>query len=198
MSLLNEQQLALLHTYLMVPIAVGDYLYNNTKVSDDGQYALHEALSEIDPDSALLAIAISAKHIALRYVNHIPVAAAMSLEASKIIDDYGPDWLANYRGAPLDEDSLRSSLVHVPEDLESIADLLDSVRMALSDTEDPCIVLCDILAIQARAHMEIADYILTELDRDESEGFRIADYTAAAVTAPTGDNIILFPIHLRQ
>lgn len=196
MSLLNEQQLALLHTYLMVPIAVGDYLYNNTKVSDDGQYALHEALSEIDPDSALLAIAISAKHIALRYVNYIPVAAALSLEASKIIDDYGPDWLANYRGAPLDEDALRESLSHVPEDLESIADLLDAVRQALTDSEDPCIILCDVLSIQARAHMEIADYILTELDRDDGEGFAVADYTAAAV--PSGDNIILFPIHLRQ
>ncbi len=196
MSLLNEKQLALLHTYLMVPIAVGDYLYNNTKIDEDGQYALHEALSEIDPDSALLAIAISAKHIALRYVNHIPVAAAMSLEASKIIDDYGLDWLDNYRGAPLDEDSLRASLVHVPEDLESIADLLDSVRLALTDTEDPCLILCDVLAIQARAHMEIADYILTELDRDPDEGFRLEDYTAPS--APAGDNIILFPIHLRQ
>lgn len=196
MSLLNEQQLALLHTYLMVPIAVGDYLYNNTRVSDDGQYALHEALSEIDPDSALLAIAISAKHIALRYVNHIPVAAALSLEASKIIDDYGPDWLANYRGAPLDEDSLRESLSHVPEDLESLADLLDAVRLTLSDSEDPCLILCDILSIQARAHMEIADYILTELDRDEGEGFCAADYSTAS--APAGDNIILFPIHLRQ
>lgn len=196
MSLLNEQQLALLHTYLMVPMAVGDVLYNNTAVNDDSQYALHEALSEIDPDSALLAIAISAKHIALRYVNYIPVAAALSLEASKIIDDYGPEWLANYRGVPLDENALQASLAHVPEDLESIADLLDAVRFALSDTEDPSIVLCDILSIQARAHMEIADFILSELDKDEGEAFAVADFTAKQV--PSGDNIILFPIHLRQ
>lgn len=196
MSALNEQQLALLHTYLMVPIAVGDYLYNDTPVCEEAQYGLHEALSGIDPDSALLAIAISAKHIALRYANHIPVAAALSLEASKIIDDYGPDWLSNYRGTPLDEDALAVSLAHVPEDLEAVADLLDAVRFALHDNADPAVILCDVLSIQARAHMEIADYILAELDSDEGEGFAVADYAGAA--APTGDNIILFPIHLRQ
>lgn len=196
MSALNEQQLALLHTYLMVPIAVGDYLYNDTAVCEEAQYGLHEALSGIDPDSALLAIAISAKHIALRYANHIPVAAALSLESSKIIDDYGPDWLSNYRGVPLDEDALAASLVHVPEDLESVADLLDAVRFALHDNGDPAVILCDVLSIQARAHMEIADYILTELERDEGESPGFGDYAAAAT--PSGDNIILFPIHLRQ
>lgn len=201
MTYLTEEQLTKLHTHLVVPIAVGDILYNNLAVEDDTQYGLHEALSEIDPDSALLAIAVSAKHIALRFARDIPVAAALSIEAGKIIDDYGPDWLTNYSNGPLDEDRLFETLRHVPEDLESIADLLETLRFGIPDTNDPAARLCDILAIQARAHMEIADYILKEIEGDEGELFDLCNMVAPkkpAAEAANGDNIILFPIHRRQ
>lgn len=194
MSDLSEDQLALLHTYLRVPIAVGDVLYNHLDVDDEIEYALHEMLSEIDCDSALLAIAVSAKHIALRYANDIPVAAALSFETSKLIDEYGPEWLDRYNDGPIDEDLMHQMLRHLPEDLEAIADLLDALRVALVDREDPTCLLCTVLSIQARAHMEIADYILEEIERDQADEFAISELAAG----PPGDNIILFPIHLRQ
>ena len=197
MSILPEKQLSLLHTHLVVPIAVGDILYNNMQVEEDTQYGLHEALSEIDPDSALLAIAISAKHIALQHVRDIPVAAALSLECSKIIDDYGPDWLTNFNKGPIDEDSLRATLIHVPEVLEAMADLLDTLRASLPEDNGSTSILCNILSIQARAHMEIAEYILNEID-GEGELSGLADLVAPKVPVTNGNNIILFPIHLRQ
>lgn len=195
MSQLSERDLSLLHTHLIVPIAVGDIIYNNLPVDDEGQYALHEALSEIDPDSALLAIAISAKHIALQGVKDSPTAGALSIEAGKIIDEYGPEWLMNYKKGPINEDALQAMLRHVPEDLESLAELLDILHVTWADKESLS-KLCRILSIQARAHMEIADFILTELESDEGETSLAADIMGTQT--PSGDNIILFPIHLRH
>jgi hypothetical protein len=196
MSRMTEQDLSLLHTHLVVPIAVGDIIYGEQTVEDDVQYGLHEALSEIDPDSALLAIALSAKHIALQKASDMPMAGALSIEASKIIDDYGPEWLMNFRKGPLDEDTLRDTLKHVPEDLESLAELLEALQASLADETGSLSKLCRILSIQARAHMEIADFILSELDAADGESELMADMIPAPV--PQADNIILFPIHLRH
>jgi hypothetical protein len=196
MSALSEKDLSLLHTHLVVPIAVGDVVYGKDGLSPDMEYSLHEALSEIDPDSALLAIALSGKHIALQYSKNNPIAGALSIECSKIIDDYGRDWLLNFNRGPLDEDSLIQTLSHVPEDLESMADLLDSFRSTFSDDTQPVAVLCKILSIQARAHMEIADFILTELENvDKISG--IMEHLDVASTE-VKNNIILFPVHLRH
>ncbi len=190
---LNDTQLALLHTHLVVPLAIGDILYGDLLLTDDVQYELHEALSEIDPDSALLAIAVGAKHIAQALKDNSPIAAALSIECDKILDDYGPDWLSNYHQGPVDEDKLYSTLQNIPEDLESLADLMDTICLGLQDAEDPICKLCDILSIQARAHMEIADFILTELAYEDGES--LAGSYSAHIVPDKADNIILFPVH---
>lgn len=190
---LNDTQLALLHTHLVVPLAIGDILYGELALTDDVQYELHEALSEVDPDSALLAIAVGAKHIAQALQENSPIAAALSIECDKILDEYGPEWLSNYHKGPVDEDRLYDLLQHIPEDLESLADLLDTLCLGVEDAEDPVKKLCDILSIQARAHMEIADFILTELAYEEGEN--LAGAYSAHMVPDKADNIILFPIH---
>ena len=195
MSILSEDQLARLHTHLIVPVTVGDILYNNLDVEDDMQFGLHEALSELDPDAALLAIAVSAKHIALRYIDAMPIAAALSLEASKVIDEYGPDWLSYAGGKVMGRDAAKDMLTYIPEDLESLADLLDTLSLSIRDKDDPAHMLCSILSIQARAHMEIADFVLSEMEREDSGE---ESQAASMMHAAQGDNIILFPAHLRH
>lgn len=190
---LNDTQLALLHTHLVVPLAIGDILYGELLLTDDVQYELHESLSEIDPDSALLAIAVGAKHIAQNLKDNSPIAAALSIECDKILDDYGPDWLSNYHQGPVDEDQLYETLSHIPEDLESLADLLDAIALGIHESDNMMRKLCDILSVQARAHMEIADFILTELSYEDGESFA-GSYSAHAVPVKA-DNIILFPMH---
>jgi len=73
--------------------------------------------------------------------------------------------------------------------------------------------LSNLLSIQARAHMEIANYILEEagrIDKESAEDFFIYDkepeMTQDAIISIASqqqaqvqtDNIILFPIHLRH
>lgn len=204
MSAVTKEDVARLHAYLVVPVAVSDALACAAPLDGETQYGLHVALSEIDPDSALLAIALSSYRIAVDYVRDIPVAAALKMESSKIIDDYAPDWLANYHNHPVGGEELYDLLTHVPEDLESLADLLESLQASIRDTLDPAHTLCSVLAIQARAHMEIADYVLSELETERDGELVEADGVCAFPT-PTlyaeetpGSNIILFPMHRRR
>lgn len=204
MSAVTKEDVARLHAYLIVPVAVSDALVCAAPLDGETQYGLHVALSEIDPDSALLAIALSAHRIAADFAHKIPVAGALKMESNKIIDDYGPEWLANYHNHPVAGEQLMELLSHVPEDLESLADLLESLQASIRDTLDPAHTLCSVLAIQARAHMEIADYVLSELEA-ERDGDIMEEDGVCSFSSPTlyaeetpGSNIILFPMHRRR
>ena len=204
MNAVSKEDVARLHAYLVVPVAVSDAVSNAAPIDGDTQYALHVALSEIDPDSALLAIALSAQRIASDFCTDIPMAAALKMECDKIIQDYGPDWLTNYHSHPVGGEQLYDLLMHVPEDLESLADFLESLQSSLRDPQDPAYTLCSILAVQARAHMEIADYVLNELEAErngELEDYDgICSYQNPTIyeTSKNENNIILFPIHRRR
>lgn len=208
MSAVTKEDVARLHTYLVVPVAVADALSSAQPIEGEDQYAMHVALSEIDSDSALLAIALGAYRIAQEYAGDIPVAAALKYESEKIIQDYAPDWLDNYHNHPVENDALYDLLRNIPEDLESMAELLETLQASIRDEDTPAHTLCAILAIQARAHMEIADYVLSELEADrmaeleEEDMDGVCSFATPTLYAPdhpegaaNGSNIILFPIH---
>lgn len=189
-SNLSSEQLARLHTKLVVPYAIGDVIRNGHEVTPDIQYALHEALSEMDPDTALLAIALSTGHIAAQLCPTIPVAGALSIEAEKIMNEYGSDWLDHADGRTPSREGyeLFSVLEHIPEDLEALADILDSVCASLKENDLVLREICYILSIQARAHMEIADFVLSEI-----QGHDLQTEPHEFTTEDFADNIILFP-----
>jgi len=199
MSAVTKEDVARLHAYLVVPIAVNEAMSMEGPLDPDTQYGLHVSLSEIEPDSALLAIALSAQRIASDFYHDIPVATALKMEADKIVSEYGPEWLANFHNHPIMGDDLFDLLCNVPEDLESLADLLESLQASILDMQHPAHALCTVLAVQARAHMEIADYVLTELENEaleaELEADGVCHIPSVSVKEAPGSNIILFPIH---
>ena len=201
--LMSRDDIARLCTHLVVPIVVSDILHNKSSLTDEIQYGLHEMLSNMEPDTALLAISISAQHIAVRYVPDCPMALPLALEAEKIYDEYAFDWLANADGKEIgrDHQALVNLLKHVPEDLQMITDLIRSVQTEIHDETDPAWLLCDILVLQANAHMEISEYILEHGGEFHDEiGFIGANDSLEhsvppeiAQQATKADNIILFP-----
>ncbi|NQZ14101.1 MAG: hypothetical protein HRT94_04655 [Alphaproteobacteria bacterium] len=215
---LTKEQIEHLHTKLVVPVAVGDILTYGLTVEPDMQYGMHEALSEIDPDSALLAIALSAQQIAGASQASYPIASALYNEATDILNDYGPGFIRDLKRGSIPEKDFIDILVNVPEDLEALADILDALCADIidktQDEENPSYVIARILSIQARAHMEIASFILEEAEKDENRFFSIQDsnpedeelfaedeqptLSEVSDTPPLEDNIILFPIHLRN
>ncbi len=189
MSGLGHQDLARLHTKLVVPFAIGDLLKNSKEITPDIQYAVHEHLSEMDPDTALLAIATSVGHISAILCPAIPVACALTVEAEKILNEYASDWLAHADGLTPAREGLElfNVLEHIPEDLEALADILETVQASLKEGQEIIADICNILAIQARAHMEIADFVLSEINGQDVQT------TPHYQGSDNGANVIVFP-----
>lgn len=216
---LTKEQIEELHTKLVVPIAVSDILTYELEVEPEMQYGLHEALSDIDPDSALLAIALAAQHIAAVSKASYPIANAIYTESAQILNDYGPDFIRDLKRGSVPEENFLQVLQTVPEDLEAMADLLDALVGDVEDELAPVAVLATLLSIQARAHHDIAAFILEEAGKmTDLSPFSIQDkgpieaealrehevihdefnYTAPTSHAPKENNIIMFPINIRH
>lgn len=210
---LNEKHIDTMEQQLIVPLAVSDILEHNLAVEPDMQYSLHMALSEIDPDSALLAIALCTRDLANKFYLEIPIAAALKKESQYIIDTYGPNWIRHHKNEPMPAENYARLLNDVPEDLEALADIMDALCSdiedeGLSDNYNTAVAIAQLLSIQARAHMEIADYLLLEIQNEnmvESGDGALIDTENKVgnmlnMTPPTAENkainnnIILFPI----
>lgn len=202
---LTKNQLDQLQQHLIVPLAISDILHHDLEVEPDMQYGLHMALSEIDPDSALLAIALCARDLAEKFLAEEPIATALQTEANNIIEEYGPTWLRHYKGNAMSPDAFEIILETVPEDLEALADLMDALCADLGDKNESSTALSNLLSIQARAHMEIATFVLAEMEFEKtSEGAIETEEGALPPTnelidmdAYTGKNIIIFPGNTR-
>ena len=188
---------------LIVPLAISNILGHDLHVEADMQYGLHMALSEIDPDSALMAIALCAQDLAAKVINRAPIAIALQKEATDILNEYAPSWMRNNLNAPIPSHVYEDILETVPEDLEGLADLLDALGADLNETDSACATLASLLSIQARAHMEIADFVLAEIAYEKQEDHvkkaQTPDFSYQSVTPKTesnsfaGDNVIVFP-----
>lgn len=196
---LSQSEIDQLRQHLIVPLAIGDILHHDLGVEQDMQYGLHMALSEIDPDSALLAIALCAQDIASKTMMRAPIAAALHQEAAHILEGYGSTWLHHHKTGPMPENDFEAVLETVPEDLEAIADLMDALLADLDEDNSNVAVLGELLSIQARAHMEIADYILAEIEFEKISTETEKQESAAGhrdqidLDAHLGNNIIVFP-----
>lgn len=192
---LSENHLDLLEQNLIVPLAVSDILTHKLPVEPEMQYGIHLALSEIDPDSAVLAIALCALHIAQKFYNDVPIAAGLHKEARDIIGNYAPGWIYHHQHGPMKSEIYHSVLADVPEDLEALADLMDALAAEVGLDNSAIDTLIGVLSVQARAHMEIADYILLEMEFENQteESMRNQAFPVKSEEKITGDNIILFP-----
>ena len=202
---LPEDQIGRLQQYLIVPLAIADIIKHDLDVEPEMQYGLHMALSEIDPDSALLAIALCARDLAEKSINDLHIASALQKEANGIIAEYGSTWLRYYERGPMPSHIFQSILETVPEDLEALADLMDALAADMPNYNSSGIILSQLLSIQARAHMEIAEYILHEMRQENFSGDEaplgdggISHTDDIDLDAHRGSNIILFPGNYRD
>ena len=203
---ITQDQFEQMRQQLIVPLAVTDILKYDLNVEPDMQYSLHMALSEADPDSALLAIALCAQDLAAKCIKHAPIANILQKEAADLLADYGPSWLHNNLNAPIPSYVYEDILDTIPEDLEGLADLIDALYAELGEENSPIATLARLLSIQARAHMEIAEFVLAEIayekqvyDAKEEKpnfGFDTREiHTEETINKYNfaGNNIIVFP-----
>ena len=65
-------------------------------------------------------------------------------------------------------DIYASILCTVGEDLEALADLMDALCADLDIVNEATPILCNLLSVQARAHIEITEFILAEIKSDHA------------------------------
>lgn len=197
--MLNDKDLAILMTQLEVPMVVGAAIEKGSDIQDDIHYALHDLLSEMQPDTALLAIALSAKTIAKAYCGTGSGAEIVTMECDRIIEEYGPLWLENSRRGKINNNYLIGILENIPEDLECMDELID-INLSYAAFDNPAVAeICDILQIQAGAHAIIAEEFLSVMEMAAHQNKKCRpsvpkNLSAANATADmsTG-NIVMFP-----
>lgn len=161
-----EKDIATIANRLQVPLIISDILNDEGALTDDVYLGLHEILSDDQPDSALLSIALSAYAMANKFTSHAGTFNILKMECERIITEYGMMWLRNAQSRELDDNMIFDTLVHIPEDLECLAELLEYVQVTLRDHDPIAANLCEILITQASAQTMIAETFLETLDID--------------------------------
>lgn len=183
---LSEKQIIRLHRDLVAPVTVHEILSGAEDFDEEVRYALDVMLAEMQPDTALIAIALCAAHIAERHANALPIASSLGFEASRIVEEFGPAWIAHAdrRLTIAHENMVIDLLDQMPEDFEALADLLDAVEVQLP-ANTAAAELCDMLAETARSFIDYIEYqnsepvvIAEPLTREDLKAF---------------DNVVAFP-----
>ena len=188
--MLSSENLELLAHTLQVPAILTDILDGKGEWTDDVKMGLHEAISDMQPDTALLAIAMGARKIAAIYGNASPSTKVMELECCRIIHDYGSIWLSNAQDYDVDIDEVYDVLIHTAEDLEGLSDLLELNFSFLKAKDEQAAKICELLYIQARAHAMIADTFM----KTAEEAIVQTQAGFTAVPQVETDNVIPFPL----
>ncbi len=190
--MLHDKDLAILTIKLQVPLFVRDAIIANKPLSDDVHYAIHDAISDMQPDTALLCMAVTIQQMlkVLPQKDRVD-SQVLSLECSRIISEYGAIWLKNLRHESMDNAYILKVLENIPEDLDVLCDLMD-VGLGIHVAEkSPAAEILDILSIQAGAHAIIAEEFLDVFSAQSLEISGKGGLTKTATAANT--NIVQFP-----
>ncbi|MCB9990227.1 MAG: hypothetical protein H6867_02460 [Rhodospirillales bacterium] len=185
---LSNQDLARLHAKFVVPIVVDHMLHDEEQLDEVAEHAMNEILFDLCPDTALLCIAMCARHVA-RATDHLLISKSLEAQATQIIEEYGPLWLMHEANpASMDGESIRELLCFIPEDLEALRDLLEATMSELE--EDHCVaaILCDILSLQADHHRDMAELELDHLNIP-AQSRELVEQAKSY-----GDNVVAFPV----
>ncbi len=193
MMILSKHDLAFTANRLQVPVIMGDILHGRETLSDDVIYGLHEVISELQPDSALLAIALGAKTLIGHSTKVSPNLRILEMECERIIGEYGTIWAQNAQGMSINSEQIFNVLIHTSDDLENMAELLEVYGFFLCDENEQA--LCKILHAQAKAQILVAEAFIClaqeHVIEQQNAGLELAP--AAFSSAALGDNIIVFP-----
>ena len=188
---LSNTDLAKLQAKFIVPIVVDQMLRDEEPLDDIAEQAMNDIISELQPDTALLCITLCARHIAAS-TNTLPEAQALAIESKKIINEYGPLWIAYENGGEtMNPAIVREILSYIPEDMESIYALMENLLSALE--EDHCIpaILCDVLCGQLEIHITEAENQLQAVNVTPQNR---PEKTQQQEQPVYTDNIIAFPL----
>ncbi|MCD8498434.1 MAG: hypothetical protein LRZ85_10450 [Alphaproteobacteria bacterium] len=165
---MNDQSLALLINRLELPLVVRDLMEQEGVLASDMGYTLHVVLSDMRPDTALLAIAATAQMLVGGMKNPSPGDAVLHGLCARVIEDYAPRWMATYGNEDAVQDFLLEIFGRVESDLLSLHDLLKTAS-ALQKDEKIAKIL-NVLEIQSRAQADVVSEFLNLMECEFMQG----------------------------
>ena len=186
-TLLKADEWASLVNQLQVPVIVSDIMHGQDILTRDTQYALHEAISDLQPDSALLCIAFSGRKIAGTIAQPPASVQVLGMECDRIIDDYAGMWLRNAQGGSVSQQDAFDVLSTAAEDLECLGELLGQCEVHLRGIDDKAVTLCTIMRVQAQAQALVAQAYFEMLEDTEEP-----DMSPVIAVQASSNNVIPF------
>jgi hypothetical protein len=163
---LTDQQTALLMAKHVAPVAVSEILMEGRKLEEDESLALHQILSDREPDTAFLAMAGSIAELGhFHGIRKTPLMGTLPLQARQYVAEYAPLWLANADNVDgaVDNDLVYDLLSTLPEDLEALNEMIVIVQSS-SAIDETSKQLLRVFQIQSSAHQLISEALLEEFD----------------------------------
>lgn len=192
---LTEKELALLHAKFVVPLVAHDMLRGLEPLDDVAEYAMHDIMGELQPDTALLCVALCAQQVGAQTA-HLAIGKTLQSQAERIVGEYGPLWMAYERGEiEMNDEAVAELLANIPEDLEAMGDLLLALCGELEEDSAIAAILCDILGAEAHMHMEFAEMQLETLSLLDDE---LPELPAEQMSMEAQGNVVPFPQYRRQ
>jgi len=170
-----EKEIAKIANRLQVPLIIADIMNDEGTLTDDVKFGLHEILSDYQPDSALLSIALSALSIANTHKHRAATFSMLKIECERVIAEYGMLWLQNAQARNLDTNTVFETLIHIPEDLESLSELLEFAKITLEHSDPQAAQLCKILITQSNAQSIIAQAFLDSMDMGKQDPWALSE-----------------------
>lgn len=215
---MNDQTLALLMNRLQVPLIVRDVLAQEGPLPGDMAYTLHAILSDMRPDTALLAIAAAVQTCVSAMARPSAGDAVLHGLSSRIIEDYAPRWLATHGNEAAVQDFLVEMFGRLEADFLSLHELLN--RAAPLQKDEKISAILQIVEIQAKAQADIVAEFLNLMEcefmqgetlfpvqthafrqMDEAESYSDLEMDACRYDTPAGlkipaSNVLSFPAGL--
>lgn len=194
---LTETQLARLFAHLQVPMAVQAVVDGLHPLDEAATLALHDMVSAQTPDRALLSVALSSMVMDARLrARGVRVAEVLSMSSEMMVQDYAPLFLQQMskgeQASLFDRDDLEF-LNTIPEDLESLADLLSVVADVIPADLQVYRSLAKILSTQAGAQALIAETVVEAMgEMPDLSDLEDEDRMVVSTTAPIPDNVVPF------
>ncbi len=189
---LSDKDIARLYTSLELPIIAGEALAEQHMLDPDEEYAFHQAMSDMQPDAALLCMALCAEQLCLSLPGGIKEAQALLLESDRILVSYGGLWLVRItENRPVPEEFILDALKNLPRDHAKIRSLMLGLDEILPAESQAASQLLHIMQIQAEANILIAEAHLEALGINHKS---VAGRNPPpAISANANDNGTVFP-----
>ena len=186
----SEKQIALLKNKLQMPLVIRDLLITNQKPSADATYALHEMMSNFQPEEAVLCAAFTMKEIAAHDAFTSTDLAFLNMECDRIIERYSArDDLAE-DNPDLWLESQGEMMYCIAEDIDDFLELIFLCYMSFEVTSPEITALLDIITTQLQSHSMIVDEVIS-LQEEMRRGANAGGSTQSS--RRRADNVIIFP-----